>query len=196
MTGLLLIFLCFCVALLAIAIFLQPDRYVVTRSAVIDAAPDKVFRAINNLRNWESWSPWAALDPQAAISYDGPAVGPGAAFEWSGNKNVGAGRLTIVDSHANGRVDIKLDMRKPFAASNDVSFILTPDGDGAAPDQGWLARTFGFGGKSAARTHVAWSMSGRAGLIAKAINLVANRDRMVGGQFEKGLANLNALLAK
>ncbi len=197
MIDILLIFLCFAAALLAVAILLQPDRFVVTRAAVIDASPQKVFACINNLRNWESWSPWAKLDPNAATSYDGPAAGPGAVFDWSGNKNVGAGRMTIVGSQPNARVDIRLDMRKPFKASNDVSFILTPEGRGAEASAGWLTRALGFDkSASGAKTLVTWSMSGNAGFIGKAMNLLMNCDKMVGGQFEQGLANLNALFNK
>ena len=98
MTGLLLIVLFYGAALLALAVYLQPNSFVVRREAVINAPPRQVFAAINNLRNWESWSPWAKLDPNAETQYEGPAAGPGAAFEWSGDKNVGAGRMTIVDS--------------------------------------------------------------------------------------------------
>lgn len=191
----LLLFVIFLViAVAALAIHLQPDRFVVTRSALIDAAPEKVFAAINNLRNWDSWSPWANLDPNATASFEGPAAGPGAAFEWSGDKSVGAGRMTIVDSRPTERVDIKLDMRKPFKGSNDISFALAPDGADVAGS--WLARAFGVGRKSRVRTHVTWTMSGQADFISKAVNLAMNCDKMVGGQFEKGLANLNAHLSK
>ena len=149
MTGLLFIIICYGAALLALAVYLQPDSFVVRREAVINAPPRQVFAAINNLRNWESWSPWAKLDPSAETRYEGPAAGPGAALEWVGDKNVGAGRMTIVDSRPGERVDLKLDMRKPFAAANDVTFFLAPDGELA---QGrWLARALGFGGNSAAR---------------------------------------------
>ncbi|MEF3367673.1 SRPBCC family protein [Methylocystis sp. 9N] len=191
---LLLFVICLIVAVAALAIHLQPDRFVVTRSALIDAAPEKVFAAINNLRNWDSWSPWANLDPHATASFEGPAAGPGAAFEWSGDKSVGAGRMTIVDSRPTERVDIKLDMRKPFKGSNDISFALAPDGEDVAGS--WLARAFRVGRKSPARTHVTWTMSGQADFVSKAVNLAMNCDKMVGGQFEKGLANLNAHLSK
>lgn len=192
-----LIVICFIAALLIFSILLQPSGFVVTRSAVIDAAPQAVFAKINNFRNWESWSPWAKLDPNAQTRYDGPAAGRGAVFEWSGNKTVGAGRMMIVDSQPNARVDIRLDMREPFAASNDVSFILTPEGREAEASAGWLTRALGFGkSTSRAKTLVTWSMSGNAGFVGKAMNLLMNCDKMVGGQFEKGLANLNALFHK
>jgi len=176
MTGFFLVILYFAMAAVAAVIIMQPDRFVVTRSAVIDAPPEKVFGHINDLRNWREWSPWARLDPNAQNSFDGPAAGPGAAFEWAGDRKVGAGRMTIVDSRPFESVDIKLDMRKPIAASNDVSFRLEPEAGG--------------------RTRVAWTMSGRNTLISKAMSLVMNCDKMCGAQFESGLANLNAIFAK
>jgi uncharacterized protein YndB with AHSA1/START domain len=193
MTGLLFIVICYGAALLALAVYLQPDRFVVRREAVINAPPRQVFAAINNLRNWESWSPWAKLDPSAETRYEGPAAGPGAAFEWAGDKNVGAGRMTIVDSRPSERVDLRLDMRKPFASANDVTFFLAPDGE--LTKGRWLARTLGLGDDSAARkTHVVWSMSGNASLASKAMNIFISRDKMIGDQFEKGLENLGAHL--
>lgn len=195
MTGLILLVICMGAAVLALAVYLQPDSFVVRREAVIDAPPRQVFAAINNLRNWESWSPWAKLDPSAETRYEGPAAGPGAAFEWSGDKKIGAGRMTIVDSRPSERVDLKLDMRKPFVAANDLTFALYPDGEVA--EGGWLARAFGFGpGSSAHKTHVVWSMSGSAGLASKAMNLFVSRDRMIGEKFEEGLETLRAQLSK
>ncbi len=195
MTGLLFVVICLCAALLALAVYLQPSGFVVRREAVIDAPTRQVFAAINDLRNWESWSPWAKLDPNAKTHYDGPAAGPGAAFEWSGDKRIGAGRMTIVDSQPGERVDLRLDMRKPFVGANDVTFLLSPEGD---VTQGrWFARALGFAGDSAPRrTHVVWSMSGNAGLASRAMNIFMSRDKMIGAQFEKGLQNLGAHLSK
>ncbi|MBM3577289.1 MAG: SRPBCC family protein [Alphaproteobacteria bacterium] len=195
MAGMLFIVICYAAALLALAIFLQPNSFIVRREAVINAPPRQVFAAINNLHDWESWSPWAKLDPNAETHYEGPTTGPGAAFEWSGDKKVGAGRLTIVDSLPSERVDLKLDMRKPFAVTNDVTFFLAPDGE--LTEGRWLARALGFGGESAARkTHIVWSMSGDASLMSRAMNIFMSRDKMIGDQFEKGLENLGAHLSK
>ena len=195
MTGLLFLVICYGAALLALAIYLQPNRFVVRRETVIDAPPRQVFAAINNLRNWAFWSPWAKLDPKAETRYEGPAAGPGAALEWSGNKAVGAGRMTIVDSEPGERVHLKIDMRKPFTADNDVIFFLAPDGE--LTKGRWLARTFGIGGDAGARrTHVVCSMSGRASAMSRAMNIFTSRDKAIGDQFEKGLENLAAHLAK
>jgi uncharacterized protein YndB with AHSA1/START domain len=195
MIDLLLLAICIGAALLALAIFIQPDSFVVRREAVIDASPRKVFAAINTLRNWEFWSPWAKLDPNAETRYEGPGAGPGASYEWSGDNKIGAGRMTIVDSRPGERVALSLDMRKPFAATSDVTFVLSPEGE--ASDGPWLARALGFGGDfGTGKTHVVWSMSGKASLIGRAMNLFMSRDKMIGAQFEKGLANLGALLSK
>jgi hypothetical protein len=180
MLGFLLVVIYFGAALIAAAIVLQPNFFAVTRSAVIEAPPHLVYGYINDLRNWESWSHWAKLDPQAQTQFVGPSAGPGAVFEWSGNRRVGAGRITIVDSRPNEAVDIKLEMQKPFAASNDVSFTLAPEDSASANGA----------------TVVTWTMSGRNSLLSKALNLAMDRDKMVGGQFEKSLANLSAIFAK
>jgi uncharacterized protein YndB with AHSA1/START domain len=175
MTGFLLVAFYFALAALAAWIIMQPNRFVVTRSAIVDAPPQEVFPQIEELRNWPAWSPWAKLDPAAVNTYEGPA-GAGAVFTWSGDKKVGAGRMTIVDSRPFESVDIKLDMTKPFRASNDVSFRLSPEESG--------------------RTKVTWTMSGPNTLISKALGRVMNFDKMLGARFEAGLASLNALVTK
>ncbi len=204
MSGFLIVILCLALAFI-VAVLIQPDRFIVTRSAIIDAPPEVVFRQINNLRNWESWSPWAKLDPGAAREFDGPAAGPGASFNWSGNNKIGAGRMSIVDARPNQRVDIKLDMTKPIAASNDAMFTLTPVlapvlADGASPATSgweWVSKIFGLGATAGSpRTRIDWTMTGKSGFVGKAMNLVMNGEKMCGKQFEDGLANLAAVLNK
>jgi uncharacterized protein YndB with AHSA1/START domain len=175
MTGFLLVILYFALAAFAAWIIMQPNRFVVTRWRIVDAPPEEVFRHIDDFHNWQAWSPWAKLDPAATNTYEGPAAGAGAVFAWSGDKKVGEGRMTIIDSRPFESVDIKLEMSKPFAASNDVSFRLSPEESG--------------------RTKVTWTMSGPSTLLSKAMNLVMNFDKTLGARFEAGLANLNALVA-
>ena len=172
MWGVLLVLLYFGMALIAAVIVMAPDRFGVSREAVVAAPPARVFALINELRNWESWSPWAKADPQQQITYSGPPAGPGASFEWSGNSKVGAGRLTIADSRPSEAIDIKLDFFRPFKGTNDAFFRLTPEGSG---------------------TRVAWTMTGRLSLIGKISNLINSCDKIIGPQFEQGLANLNTL---
>lgn len=150
----------------------RPSDFRVTRSASIAAPPEAVFSQVNNLHRWEAWSPWAKLDPAAKNAYEGPEAGVGAAFSWSGNREVGEGRMTITESRPNERIRMNLEFEKPFKATNVTEFTFEPEGN---------------------RTVVRWTMSGKANFISKAIGLFMDCDKMVGGQFEKGLGNMKAI---
>jgi hypothetical protein len=170
------LFLLFALALVSgfIAyVSLRPDNFRISRAALVDAPPQAVYPQINDFHNWESWSPWAKLDPNAANAFDGSPLGAGAIFSWSGNKKVGAGKMKIVESSQNERIRIKIAFEKPMKAVNDVQFDLRPVGD---------------------QTEVTWTMSGKNDFIGKAFNVFVNCDKMVGGQFEQGLANLKAIV--
>jgi uncharacterized protein YndB with AHSA1/START domain len=160
------------VAALILLVSTRPSEFRISRSGTISAPPAAVFPHVNDLRKWEAWSPWAKLDPNAKSTFEGPAAGVGAVFGWAGNKEVGEGRMTILESRPDELVRIKLEFFKPFKATNTAEFIFKLE-DG--------------------RTVVTWSMFGTNNFMAKAINLVINCDRMVGGQFERGLANLRAV---
>ena len=162
------------VALVAV-VALQPSEFRVARSATIAAPGPAVFAQVNDFRKWEAWSPWAKLDPAMKKVYTGAPAGTGAVYAWSGNGEVGEGRTTITESRPNEVVRIRLEFVRPFAATNDVEFTFKPDGD---------------------RTAVTWSMTGRNGFMAKAAGLFMDMDRMVGGQFESGLAQLKAVAEK
>jgi hypothetical protein len=168
------------VVVVAIAVLLlyattRPDRFHVQRTVTINAAPDAIFAHINDLHAWEAWSPYMKLDPAMKMSYSGAASGASAAYEWQGNSKVGAGRVTIADTTPPSKVAIKLDMLKPFASSNDVTFTLQPRG---------------------AATEVTWAMDAPNNLISKLMSVFINMDTMVGGQFEEGLTNLKVLAEK
>jgi uncharacterized protein YndB with AHSA1/START domain len=153
----------------------KPDVFHVQRSASIKAPADKIFPLINDFRSWASWSPYEHKDPAMKKTYSGAAAGRGAIYEWDGDKNVGSGRIEIADTSPPNRVAIKLDMIKPFAASNRVEFTLQPRGDA---------------------TNVTWAMNGHTPYLAKIMHLFLDVDRMVGQDFETGLANLKALAEK
>ena len=155
-----------------VLVSLRPSEFRVVRTARIAAAPATVFSHINDFHKWEAWSPWAKLDPAAKNSFDGKASGTGAIFAWSGNRKVGEGRMMITESRPSELIRIKLDFFKPFKASNTAQFTFRPDGD---------------------RTLVEWSMAGRNNFMGKAIGLFMDCDKMVGGQFEQGLANLKSV---
>jgi uncharacterized protein YndB with AHSA1/START domain len=152
---------------------LQPDSFKVARSALIDAPPERIYPLINDLHEWAAWSPWARLDPEQVVTFEGSPLGAGAIMDWSGNRKVGAGRMKITESSRNERIRLKIQFLKPMRALNDVQFDLKPIGE--------------------TRTEVIWTMSGKNEFIAKAIHAFMNMDRMVGGDFEKGLANLKSL---
>jgi uncharacterized protein YndB with AHSA1/START domain len=160
------------VLILIVAAF-QPGDFRVSRSTVIAASPAAVFEQVNDLHKWNAWSPWAKLDPNAKQTFDGPPGGVGASFAWAGNSQVGEGKMTITESQPAERIVMRLEFVKPFAATNTTEFTFKPDGGGTA---------------------VTWSMSGKNNFIGKCMSLVMNCDRMVGGQFEQGFANLKAIV--
>jgi hypothetical protein len=132
-----------------------------------------VFAQVNELRKWKAWSPWAKKDPNAKESYEGPAAGTGAIMSWAGNNEVGEGRMTIVESRPAELVRFKLEFFKPFAATNTAAFEFRPEGQG---------------------TRVTWTMNGRNNFIGKAMCLVFDMDKMVGGDFEQGLAGIRQIV--
>ena len=161
------------VAAFAGYVALQPSHYALTRSTVVDVAPVVVFDHVNDFRKWEAWSPWAKLDPAATVSFAGPASGKGAVFKWAGNSQVGEGSMTIVDSRPGEAVAIKLAFVKPLEGESDVAFALQPEG-GA--------------------TRVTWSLSGEQTFLERAMcTLMGGMERILGPQYEKGLANLKAV---
>jgi uncharacterized protein YndB with AHSA1/START domain len=157
------------VAGLAVFVASRPDEFRVERSALIQAPPAALFAQVNDFHQWQHWSPWAKRDPAMRVDYEGAERGVGATQRWAGNKEVGKGSATIVDSVANERVRIQLEFLEPFHASNQAEFSFTPEGGG---------------------TRVNWSMSGRNGFVGKAMGLVFDMDKMVGGDFEQGLQQL------
>jgi uncharacterized protein YndB with AHSA1/START domain len=152
----------------------KPDVFRVERSASIKAPPEKVFAFINDFDRWGAWSPWEKKDPAMKRTF-GAKSGKGATYAWEGNKDVGQGRMEIADSVPPSRIAIKLDFVKPFEAHNDVVFTLEPKGD---------------------TTNVRWTMQGQTPYFAKIVHLFLDVDKMVGKDFEAGLANLKAAAEK
>ncbi len=151
---------------------LQSAEFHVSRSATVAAPPAIVFAEVNDFHRWEAWNPWGKIDPAMKQTYAGPPAGPGAVYSWAGNSKVGAGRMTLKENRPSEYIRIKLEFLKPFAATNIAEFTFKPEGD---------------------RTVVTWSMAGQKNFFSKAMGLVMNMDKMIGGQFEKGLADLTAL---
>ncbi|MBE2181313.1 MAG: SRPBCC family protein [Chthoniobacterales bacterium] len=161
------------VAALVVVIALQPSDFRVTRSAVLPGSPETVFEHVNDLRKWEGWSPWAKLDPDSTATFAGPASGTGSSMTWSGNNDVGEGTMTITESKPGERIEMRLAFVRPFEGVSTTEFTFVPDAGG---------------------TLVTWTMSGTNDFVAKAIGLVMDCDKMVGGEFEKGLENLKKVV--
>ena len=157
------------VVLLLIAIAMRQTHFRYVRSTRIDAAPSTAFALVNELRRWRAWSPWENLDPNLQRTFTGPDAGVGAIYSWVGDKNVGEGRMTIVESKPSERIGLNLEFIKPFTATHSAEFTFKPIG---------------------AETEVTWSMEGDYNFMAKAIGLVMNMEKMCGGQFEEGLAKM------
>ena len=145
---------------------------VVERSVVINAPAEKIYPRINDFHEWGAWSPWEKLDPSIQKTYSGPESGRGAGYAWQGNSNVGQGRMEITDSAASNHVTIKLDFIKPFEGHNIAEFTLTPQ-DGS--------------------TVVKWTLLSQSSYMVKLIGVFVNMDKMIGKNFELGLANLKAV---
>jgi hypothetical protein len=160
------------VAVVAVLVYAatKPDKFGVQRAARIGVPPEKIFPLIDDLHAHTSWSPFEK-DPNMKRTHSGAARGKGAVYEWEGNRQVGAGRLAIIDSTPS-KVTMALDMLKPFEAHNVVEFTLEPKGGS---------------------TDVTWAMHGRQPYMAKLMSTFINCDKMVGSQFEEGLGKLKAL---
>ena len=164
-----LIVLALIVIVFVVVVATRPANFRITRTITIDAPAGAAFSQVNDFHKWEGWSPWAKLDPAMKQNYEGPAAGVGAVYSWVGNSEVGEGRMTLTESRADQLVGIKLEFIKPFAAVNVTEFSFRPEGK---------------------QTTVVWSMDGTNNFMAKAAGLFMNMDKLVGGDFEKGLAQL------
>jgi hypothetical protein len=159
-----------------IVVALQPSDFRIERSATMRAPAPAAFAQVNDFQNWQAWSPWEKVDPALKRQYDGPKAGTGAVYAWQGNKDVGEGRMTIMESRPAEVVRIKLEFFKPFAATNTAEFSFKPAG--------------------ADTTAVTWSMAGQNTFLSKAISMFIDMDRMVGGMFDQGLTQMKAIVER
>ena len=153
----------------------RPDTFRVERSITIKAAPDKVYALLNDFHQFSSWSPWQGLDPAMKVTHSGAASGPGAVYEWSGNSDVGAGRMEILKAEPSTRVSVKLDFLQPFEGHNTSEYTLIAAGDD---------------------TTVTWAMFGPSPYISKVMGVFVSMDSMIGKDFERGLAKLKVVAEK
>lgn len=150
----------------------RPDTFRIERTISIHAQGEKVFAFISDLHAWTSWSPWERKDPAMKKTYNGASQGKGAVLDWDGNKDVGTGRMEVLESTPTSKVLIQLDFFKPFEAHNRAEFTLTP---------------------KARFTEVTWAMYGPQPYMMKLMGFCCDQDKMVGKDFEAGLSSLKAL---
>lgn len=150
----------------------RPSEFRIERHISISALPAALFAKVNDFHRWPAWSPYEKLDPALKRTYEGPPAGTGASYAWAGNSQVGAGRMTVVESIPNELVGIRLEFLKPFPSTNTAEFLFKPAG---------------------AQTSVTWRMSGKYSFVPKVIGLFVNMEKMIGAQFDVGLANLKQL---
>ena len=161
------------VALILIVAAFQPGEFQVTRSATIAASPAALFEQVNDHRKFAAWNPWGKIDPNVKNTFTGPATGVGSVFSWQGNRDVGAGSSTIIESKPGELVRLRMEWKEPMEGTSTVDFTFKPLGD---------------------KTVMTWHMYGPNTYVGKVMCLFMSMDKMVGGQFEKGLAELKALV--
>ena len=153
----------------------KPNDFRVERRLAIKAPAEKIYAQIADLKAWQAWSPYEKKDPGMKRTLSGAPSGKGAIYEWDGNKNVGAGRMEVIEANAPSKVAIKLDFLKPFEGHNTAEFTMIPAGD---------------------TTNVTWAMYGPSAYMMKVMGTFMNMDKMIGNDFAVGLANLKALVEK
>ena len=163
------------IAVVLILAAMKPDQFRISRTAAINAPPEKIFPLINDFKAWPAWSPYETKDPAMKRTYSPNSAGKGATYAWDGDSNVGAGNMLITDAPAPSKVALDLNMTRPMTAHNKVELTLVPAGNA---------------------TTVTWSMHGETPYWAKIFHVFFNMDKMVGGDFESGLAKLKAAAEK
>jgi uncharacterized protein YndB with AHSA1/START domain len=163
------------IAIILILAVTKPNTFSVQRATTVRAPPERIFPLINDFHQWVNWSPYEHKDPAMKRSYSGAESGKGAVYGWEGNKNVGSGRMEILDTSVPAKIVIKLDFFTPFEGHNTAEFTMLPQGDA---------------------TNVTWLMHGPASLMSKVMQVFINLDHMIGKDFEAGLANLKKLTEK
>jgi hypothetical protein len=161
------------VVLFVIVLSLKSNDFQVSRSVKVTAPVAKAFEQVNDLHRMNVWNPWLNLDPAIKQTYDGAESGVGAIYSWDGNKNVGAGRQTIVETKPSEFVRLKLEFFRPFKGTNEVIFTIVPEGN---------------------QTVVTWSMTGQLNIVTKIMGLFCSMDKMCGSSFEKGLADMKKIV--
>ncbi len=158
--------------LLFVTAFFLPSKYHVERSLVIKATPETIFPHVNNLHEWEKWTPWnKSVDSTFTTTYEGPEQGAGAIQKWEAKK-LGMGILKITESVSGKTVKYDLNLENDkFKATGYVNLALQNDSS----------------------TKVTWADDGDLGFnpIARYLGLMF--DKIMGPDFEIGLHKLDSL---
>src|SRR6202045_905399 len=163
------------IAIVLILAATKPNTFSVQRATSVKAPPERIFPLINDFHQWGTWSPYENKDPAMKRTYSGAASGKGAVYAWDGNKNVGSGRMEILEASLPSKIVIKLDFFAPFEGHNTAEFTMLPQGD---------------------VTSLTWLMHGPATLMSRVMQVFMNIDKMVGKDFEAGLANIKTISEK
>jgi Polyketide cyclase / dehydrase and lipid transport len=169
------VILAIAIVIVLILALTKPETFRVQRATMVKAPADKIFPLINDFHRWGTWSPYEHRDPAMKRTYSGTDSGKGAVYAWDGDKNVGSGRMEILDTSMPSKIVIKLDFFKPFEGHNTAEFTMLPQGDA---------------------TNVTWLMHGPAPFMHRVMQVFMNLDKMIGKDFEVGLANLKKLTEK
>ncbi len=152
-------------------IAMKPNTFRISRSTVINAPAAAIYPHVADFHKWQGWSPWEELDPGMNRTFSGAESGAGAAYAWEGNKKVGSGHMLITAASPQNGVSLNLEFLRPMKASNVTEINFTAQGDA---------------------THVDWVMHGPQPFMSKLFGTFMNIDKMVGADFERGLAKLKA----
>jgi hypothetical protein len=161
------------IAILLIVVALRPSEFRVERSATLSASPAALFEQVNDHHKFTLWNPFMKVDPNVKTTYSGPGAGIGAVCSWDGNNKIGAGSATIVESKPDELIRQRMDWKRPMKGTSTVEFTFKPAGE---------------------NTVVTWAMYGKNGFMGKIVSLFLDCEKMVGPQFEQGLANLGEVV--
>jgi uncharacterized protein YndB with AHSA1/START domain len=150
----------------------KPDRFHIFRAIRINAPASAIYPHIASMQRFTAWSPWQGKDLAAKQTMGPVAEGVGSWLEWKGNNKVGEGRMEVIEAAPPSQLAYRLTFLRPMKAVNRAEFTLTESGGG---------------------TDVAWAMTGDSPFMSKLFDAVMNMDKVVGRDFEEGLANLKRL---
>ncbi len=166
------------IALAGLALFLgyvstRNGEFHYVRSGLIHASAEQIFPYLVDFKKGSEWNPYDRRDPNTKRNFKGTVGEVGSIMEFDGNSDAGAGYLEVLKIIPNQQVDIKLVMTRPIAASNFITYSLTPEGD---------------------QTRFSWAMSGDGGFVSKLMNVFIDCEKMVAGDFEVGIKTLKELI--